>query len=93
MVFDIHPDRIETGAEVLFILGQPDANTKTSGLAANHVGRRLGVAVDEANQRLFVSDGSNNRVLVFNIAPGRIATGMAASIVMAKRISHRGNLA
>ena len=82
MVFDIHPDRIETGADVLFILGQPDANTKTSGLAANHVGRRLGVAVDEANQRLFVSDGSNNRVLVFNIAPGRIATGMAASFVM-----------
>ena len=82
MVFDIHPDRIATGADVLFILGQPDANTKTSGLAANHVGRRLGVAVDEANQRLFVSDGSNNRVLVFNIAPDRIATGMAASTVL-----------
>ena len=82
MVFDIHPDRIETGADVLVVLGQPDANTKTIGLAANHTGRRLGLAVDEANQRLFVGDGSNNRILVFDISPERIETGMDASIVL-----------
>ena len=106
MVFDIHPDRIETGADVLVILGQPDANTKTIGLAANHTGRRLGLAVDEANQRLFVGDGSNNRILVFDIAPERIETGMDASIVLgqedftsrepgldARRLSRPGALA
>ncbi len=106
MVFDIHPDRIETGADVLVILGQPDANTKTIGLAANHTGRRLGLAVDEANQRLFVGDGSNNRILVFDIAPERIKTGMDASIVLgqedftsrepgldARRLSRPGALA
>ena len=106
MVFDIHPDRIETGADVLFVLGQPDANTKTRGLAANHVGRRLGLAVDEANQRLFVGDGSNNRILVFDISPERIATGMGAAIVLgqedftsrgpglsARRLSRPGALA
>ncbi|MAG69375.1 MAG: hypothetical protein CL471_03615 [Acidobacteria bacterium] len=106
MVFDIHPDRIATGADVLFVLGQPDANTKTSGLAANHTGRRLGLAVDETNQRLFVGDGSNNRILVFDIAPDRIATGMDAAIVLgqesftarepglsARRMSRPGSLA
>ncbi len=46
MVFDIHPDRIETGEKVLAVLGQPHADSKTIGLAANHVGRRLGLAVD-----------------------------------------------
>ncbi|MBF85908.1 MAG: hypothetical protein CL489_15750 [Acidobacteria bacterium] len=106
MVFDIHPDRIKTGADVLFVLGQPNANTKTAGLAANHVARRLGVAVDEVNQRLFVSDGSNNRILIFDISPDRIATGMDASIVLgqkdftsqeaglnARRLSRPGSLA
>ena len=106
MVFDIHPDRIKTGADVLFVLGQPNANTKTAGLAANPVARRLGVAVDEVNQRLFVSDGSNNRILIFDISPDRIATGMDASIVLgqkdfrsqeaglnARRLSRPGSLA
>ena len=82
MVFDIHPDRIRTGADVLAVLGQPDANTKTIGLAANHVARRLGLAIDEANQRLFASDGSNNRLLVFDIHPDRLRTGMSASLVL-----------
>ena len=82
MVFDIHPDRIETGEKVLAVLGQPDADSKIIGLAANHVGRRLGLAVDEANQRLFASDGSNNRVLIFDISPNNFKTGMDASVVL-----------
>ena len=59
MVFDIHPDNIETGQSVIAILGQPSAESKTIGLAANHTGRRLGLAVDEEHQRLFVADGMN----------------------------------
>ena len=82
MVFDIHPDRIETGQKVIAVLGQPHADSKTIGLAANHVGRRLGLAVDEANQRLFASDGSNNRVLIFDISPNNFRTGMDASVVL-----------
>jgi DNA-binding beta-propeller fold protein YncE len=82
MVFDIHPDRIRTGAPVIAVLGQPDANTKSRGLAANHVGRGPAVAVDDANQRLFVTDGANNRVLVFDIRPEGFETGMDAEIVL-----------
>jgi DNA-binding beta-propeller fold protein YncE len=82
MVFDIHPDRIETGEAVIAVLGQPDATTKKSGLAANHVGRGPSVAVDSEGSRLFVSDGTNNRVLVFDIQPSSLKTGMSASIVL-----------
>ena len=64
MVFDIHPDRIRTGESVIGVLGQPDAGTKSIGRAANHVARGPSVAVDDANQRLFVGDGANHRALV-----------------------------
>jgi len=54
MVFDIHPDRIETGSSVIAVLGQPDVDTKTLGLAANHISHARSVVVDDAGQRLFV---------------------------------------
>ena len=85
MVFDIRPDHIETGAAVIAILGQPDAETKVIGLAANHTARRLGLAVDEENQRLFASDGMNNRVLVFDIRPENLRTGMDAFLVLEQK--------
>ena len=85
MVFDIRPDHIETGAAVIAILGQPDAETKIIGLAANHTARRLGLAVDEENQRLFASDGMNNRVLVFDIRPENLRTGMDAFLVLGQK--------
>ena len=82
MVFDIHPDRIRTGEAVIAVLGQPDAGSKVAGLAANHVGRGVSLAVDDANERLFASDGSNNRVLVFDLASDGFGTGMDAAIVL-----------
>ena len=82
MVFDIHPDRIRTGESVIGVLGQPDAGTKGIGRAANYVARGPSVAVDDANQRLFVGDGGNNRVLVFDIRPEVFATAMDAVIVL-----------
>jgi DNA-binding beta-propeller fold protein YncE len=41
----------------------------------------VGVSFDEANNRLFVPDIGDNRVLVFNLASG-ISDGMAASHVL-----------
>ncbi len=82
MVFDIDPDRIRTGAPVIAVLGQPDAGTKTRGLAANHVGRGVSLAIDDANQRLFATDSANNRVLVFDIRSEGFGTGMDADIVL-----------
>ncbi|MBI4473952.1 MAG: hypothetical protein HY646_14890, partial [Acidobacteria bacterium] len=85
LIFDIHPDRIKTGEAVMAVVGQPDASTKKIGLAANHVGRGPSVAVDSNGSRLFVSDGSNNRVLVFDIRPGMLKTGMNASVVLGQK--------
>ena len=85
MVFDIHPDRIETGSSVIAVLGQPDVDTKTIGLAANHISRARSVAVDDAGQRLFVGDGGNHRVLVFDIRPETFKTGMDAYLVLGQK--------
>jgi signal transduction histidine kinase/DNA-binding beta-propeller fold protein YncE/chitodextrinase len=73
------------------VLGQPDM---TSGFgsftncpwnggtaAADNMCQPVGVSFDEANNRLFVPDIGDNRVLVFNLASG-ISDGMAASHVL-----------
>jgi DNA-binding beta-propeller fold protein YncE len=41
-----------------------------------------GIALDSVNQFLYVTDDGNNRVLVFNVAPGTIANGENASYVL-----------
>jgi YVTN family beta-propeller protein len=42
----------------------------------------FGLAYDAANQRLFVADANNNRVMVFNVATSSIQNGMSASYVL-----------
>ncbi len=45
------------------------------------VGPYIGIAYDSVNNRLFVSDASENRVMVFNLANG-ITDGMSATYVI-----------
>ena len=44
--------------------------TSVSGHSASSFNSPPAVAYDATNSRLFVSDGTNNRVMVFNVAPG-----------------------
>ena len=82
LVFDVHPDRIENGADALAVLGQDDFTSTRTGLSATHWNLPGDLVVDEAHQRLFVEVPFQNRVLVFDVSPDRLRSGQAASFVI-----------
>jgi len=71
LVYDIHPDRIETGADAIAVIGAPDFESRNVGIGPNRF-QSVGMTVDGPGQRLFVADGPNNRILVFDIHPDRL---------------------
>lgn len=92
LVFDAHPERLQSFAEAFAVLGQPDFTSGDPGVGADRLnfgvawGRGiqstaptpLALEVDPNNLRLFVSDGINHRVVAFDIRPGELRTGASA---------------
>ncbi len=91
LVYDVAPGTLESGMAASVVIGQPDFESiarqagRTGinfdvrmgrGIASNFL--PMGFAVDEDGQRLFVSDGANNRILVYDITRGQLANGAAA---------------
>jgi DNA-binding beta-propeller fold protein YncE len=79
---------VTNGMNASYVLGQSSftggfANGE-NGATTNQYGLNLpgALAFDPVNERLFVTDEQNNRVLVFNVAPGSIANGENASYVL-----------
>lgn len=73
------------GMPLLYVLGQPDFTTVSSGTTATKMSHPEGVAYDSVHDRLFVADSANNRVLIFEFSGG-ITTGMAASVVLGQSL-------
>jgi DNA-binding beta-propeller fold protein YncE/chitodextrinase len=69
------------GSNAVGVIGQPDFTTKTTGLAQNKLNTPTGIAYDAVNDRLFVADSGNNRVLVYN-NPGALTVDRNADIVI-----------
>jgi hypothetical protein len=90
LVFDVATVAMENGKAASYELGQPyvdgDAEFETQEWATSRTGmyHPRGVAYDATpgNERLFVADTYNNRVLEFGIPDGDITNGMAASHVL-----------
>ena len=95
LVFDAHPDKLHSGMLPSYVIGQSDFTSSKGRCTADGVnfdirgGRGfasifnpVGVAVDEDNERLFISDGANNRILAYDIAPKQMQNGMAAFAVL-----------
>ncbi|MCZ6772371.1 MAG: hypothetical protein O7G83_10395, partial [Proteobacteria bacterium] len=91
MVYDAAPGQLESGMAASVVIGQPDFETvtRTAGRAGINFGVRMGrgiasnflpmgFAVDEAGQRLFVSDGENHRVLIYDISRSVLHHGAEA---------------
>ena len=91
MVYDAAPGQLESGMAASVVIGQPDFKTvtRTAGRAGINFGVRMGrgiasnflpmgFAVDEAGQRLFVSDGENHRVLIYDIRRDVLHNGAEA---------------
>lgn len=82
LVFDIDPARLTNFPDALFVIGQPDFESRLQGLGPNRFTRAHGLALDPDEQRLFVSDQRNNRILVFDVHPSRLANNPDAVAVM-----------
>ncbi|HEY1037426.1 MAG TPA: peptidoglycan-binding protein [Candidatus Paceibacterota bacterium] len=75
-IFDLSSG-ITNGMNASYVLGQPDfisaaASTSQSGLRSPYT-----VSHDSANERLYVSDAGNNRIMIFDLSGG-ITNGMEA---------------
>jgi len=80
LVYDLSAG-ITTGMAAVHVIGQSDFVTQTAGTSPSKFNLPQDVAYDSANQQLFVSDFTGNRVLVFDLSGG-ITDGMSASGVI-----------
>ena len=70
-----------SSAEASYVLGQSDFNSNSPVVTQAGMNGPAGLAYDSVNNRLFVSDTQNNRVMVYDLAGG-ISNGMNASNVI-----------
>ena len=95
LVFDAHPERLGNGMLPSYVIGQSDFTSSdgrctADGLSFDIRGGRgfastfnpIGVTVDEDNERLFISDGANNRILIYDVTPTQMQNGMEAIAVL-----------
>ena len=82
-MFDVNPDRMVNRPEALAVFGQPDFTTRRlGGVGPQKLASINGTVLDEKHQRLFVSDGDNNRILVWDVAPDRLTETPNAMVVI-----------
>ena len=82
LIFDMHPDRIQSGARAIGVIGQDDFTSNEMGLSASRFSLPGDMVIDEENQRLFVELPFQDRILVFDVAPSRLQNGLSASYVI-----------
>jgi hypothetical protein len=80
LVFDLSGG-ITNGMDASYVLGQADFTSSVSSVSQNGFATPVGISIDEANERLFVSENQPGRVLVFDLSGG-ITNGMDASYVL-----------
>jgi len=80
LVFNLNADNSFPDHTPDYVLGQPDFSSNTSIASQSGMYAPDGLAYDLTNNRLFVADSSNNRVLVFNATT--ISSGMNATYVI-----------
>jgi peptidoglycan hydrolase-like protein with peptidoglycan-binding domain/DNA-binding beta-propeller fold protein YncE len=72
---------ISNGMNASNVIGQSSFTTRGSPLSQSGLSTPSGLALDFWNNRLFVADGGNKRILSFNVATSTMANGMAAEAV------------
>ena len=75
MVFDV--TSVTDNENALYFIGQADSTANSSAVTQSGLNKPSGLAYDAVNDRLFVSDNGNNRVLVFDVPT---ATNLTAII-------------
>ncbi|MGE4657606.1 MAG: hypothetical protein AAEI08_01610, partial [Gammaproteobacteria bacterium] len=85
MVWDVHPDRLTETPDAMAVIGQGDFFTKERRSGQAGFGNPSSLYYDISTDRLFVSDAVNNRILVFDVSPQSLKTGMDASLVIGQQ--------
>ncbi len=81
LVYNLNSSNILEDHYPDFVLGAPDFTTVGAGTAtANTIARPSGLAYDHLNNRLFVADQDNSRVLIFDVTT--ITNNQAAEYVL-----------
>lgn len=80
--FNVATSTITNGLAASNVLGQSNFTSAFTGLTQNNLNTPLGASYDPITSRLFVADGSNLRVLSFNVATSTIANGQNAEGVI-----------
>jgi DNA-binding beta-propeller fold protein YncE len=69
--------------DAIAVFGQPNFNDRyTTGAGPQRLGAITATLLDQRNQRLFVSDARNNRVMVWDIRPDHLTKTPAAMMVL-----------
>ena len=69
LIFDAHPSRLDNGPEALFVIGQPDFQTRDLGpVREDEMWEPRGLAFDSAHQRLYVSEGFASNIMIHDLA-------------------------
>ncbi len=80
LIYDLSSG-ITNGMNASYVLGQPDFTTAGSTASQSLMRNSTGIAYDPTGKRLFVSDSTSHRVLIFDISGG-ITNTMNASYVL-----------
>lgn len=82
LVYNVATGTIANGENASYVLGQTTFTASGTGHSQSKLDQPDALAYDPVFRRLFVADNHNNRVMVFNNAPGTIANGENASNVL-----------
>ena len=82
LVFDVHKDRLRSGADAIDVLGQPDFTTTDARLGPDGFNAPGHLAYDPNADRLFVVDNRHHRVVVFDASPQALRRSTLASFVL-----------
>jgi DNA-binding beta-propeller fold protein YncE len=80
--FDVAPNRLRSGMPASVVLGQPDFTTRGSNSTLTGLYQPAALLYESKQHRLFVADGNNNRVLVFDARPDALTNGAEPTVVI-----------
>jgi DNA-binding beta-propeller fold protein YncE len=82
LVFNVATSTITNGENAVNVLGQTSFTSSTAAISQNGLYNPYGLAYDPTHSNLFVADGDNARVMVFNVATSTITNGENAVNVL-----------
>jgi hypothetical protein len=75
LIFNVASGTIANGENASYVLGQANFTSSTATSTQSGLDFPIGFAYDATNNRLFIGDDNNNRMMVFNVATSTIANG------------------